>query len=910
MEVEQVVVRLVANTAQYFASMDAAASRLIGYSAGIVGNVAKHGVQLAATFERNAVAVRVMVGDFEKGNQLLKEITQLAIETPFSSDELVGVAKQLKAFDIETEQIIPTLQALGNVSAGTGTDIRRISLAFGQVKVAGKLMGTELRQFVDAGVPLIKYLAEVMNKPEESIRSLVERGHVGFAQVVEAFNAMNRAGGQFAGMMEVISRSTISGRWQAFKETLEVATRNFALAAMEGLGLKTVLNDLTKSLAFVNDSDQSKTVEAFQTVRAVFNAIRLVVIKVWDLVQYIVREVREWAAENDRLVTNIAAVVGVLLAVRVAMFAVRVAMFAGHVVWRAVRYTAVAIYALTAGLRTVLWGIYAAWVAIKGVVVIVWGIMKAMTVIDYLANIVASLKAAYATLKATIANLAPLLVFALVALGIYEAFKALGAGRYMGDFFTQGLEALKELRVAWDGLVAALKAGDMEAAWGIITAGFKYAWRVMIVTLKSEWKAFTIGLSQGWGDFVDTAGTIANQGKNWTVKQAGLAFGFVTGEIHDPVALAKFLATEDAKSQKLITDLVEASKQRAIKAKKEVADLKANLLANDPGIRESLAELKRATAAGIEAKALRDYTDWMNNNFELVNKAMTGWNDAVSTAKKATEGKLSLETYSGRRWADAIIAERNRWEDAALAALGLAPRARGDSASEYAKLWEEIGKKGLEITPALAAALNLPKEVMILVNKMQTDLKLSKGKLPGIEEWQALLGKQFQEMASPMGISGQARDVMNKLEKELDEGVTAWDKFTKRIALINEAFYGTKEAAIVGAAAIGPLAILGGINGKMPEEVAAYGKFKEMQKLASYLDTEKKLAPAVQFGTSAAQDMINANMNRKATVEESVLQTLIEAKQVAIEQAKYQKEVADAMKKIAATGVFKILGIE
>jgi len=173
-----------------------------------------------------------------------------------------------------------------------------------------------------------------------------------------------------------------------------------------------------------------------------------------------------------------------------------------------------------------------------------------------------------------------------------------------------------------------------------------------------------------------------------------------------------------------------------------------------------------------------------------------------------------------------------------------------------------------------------------------------------------MLGKKFQEMASPMGISGQARDVMNKLEKELDQGVTAWDKFTKRIALINEAFYGTKEAATVGAAAIGPLAMLGGINGKLTNEAHAYGKFKEVQELAKSLDTEKKLAPAVQFGTSAAQDMINANMNRKATVEESVLQTLIEAKQVAIEQAKYQKEVADAMKKIAATGVFKILGIE
>jgi tape measure domain-containing protein len=177
----------------------------------VTGLVGAQTLRLAADYEKANIAFGVMTGNAEMGTKLLEDITQLGIQSPFRSTELIPIAKELKAFGIETDQIIPTLKALGNVSAGTDTPLSRIALAFGQVRVAGRLTGDELRQFVNANVPLIEYLAQVMNVPVTSIRNMVEAGRVGFNHVQMAFNAMSAEGGAFAGLMEKLN-NTVGGQ--------------------------------------------------------------------------------------------------------------------------------------------------------------------------------------------------------------------------------------------------------------------------------------------------------------------------------------------------------------------------------------------------------------------------------------------------------------------------------------------------------------------------------------------------------------------------------------------------------------------------------------------------------------------------------------------------------------------------
>lgn len=63
-----------------------------------------------------------MLGSAEKANDLLKELSDFAKRTPFELTGLREQAKQLLAFDFSAEEIIPTLESLGNIASVAGLD--------------------------------------------------------------------------------------------------------------------------------------------------------------------------------------------------------------------------------------------------------------------------------------------------------------------------------------------------------------------------------------------------------------------------------------------------------------------------------------------------------------------------------------------------------------------------------------------------------------------------------------------------------------------------------------------------------------------------------------------------------------------------------------------------------------------
>lgn len=232
-------------------------------------------IKQAAQYEQIAAAFETMTGSAEKAKEIIDQINTLAVESPFRSPELLAGAKQLKSFGIETDQIIPALAAMGQVAAGTSTPMERIIRAFGQVRVATRLMGTELRQFTDAGVPLIEYLAVVMKKPEQAIKGLVEEGQVSFSHVVEAFNKMTQSGGIFAGMMQRQSQ-TVAGRWSAMVENMQLALRDVGLAFFKGFRLADLLDEFVRGTDSLQDRVQG-LVPIFERLRRIFDIARLAV---------------------------------------------------------------------------------------------------------------------------------------------------------------------------------------------------------------------------------------------------------------------------------------------------------------------------------------------------------------------------------------------------------------------------------------------------------------------------------------------------------------------------------------------------------------------------------------------------------------------------------------------------------
>jgi tape measure domain-containing protein len=164
-------------------------------------------IKSAGDYEQSRIAFETMLGSADKARGLMNDIAQFAKTTPFELPEVVAGTKQLLAFGFEQQQLLPTMKKLGDLASGLGVPIGQLTNVYGQVKVAGRLMGQDLLQFTNAGVPMIQALADTMKKPQSEIKALVEQGKVGFPEVETALNSLTGEGSKFGGMMDKQSHS-------------------------------------------------------------------------------------------------------------------------------------------------------------------------------------------------------------------------------------------------------------------------------------------------------------------------------------------------------------------------------------------------------------------------------------------------------------------------------------------------------------------------------------------------------------------------------------------------------------------------------------------------------------------------------------------------------------------------------
>lgn len=208
-----------------------------------LGSAVVDSVKLASNFEQMKISFGVMLGSADKADAMIAGLKDFAAQSPLTFESASTSAKQLIAYGIAADQAIPTLRALTDVASGTGVEIGRLTIAYGQVASAGRLYGTELRQFTEAGVPVIEALAKAMGKPKEAIKNLVEEGKVGFPEVVQAFKAMTEGTGKFAGMTEKYGQS-FAGQVEQMQDSIQTLKREVGGAIIKEMGLKEATKDI------------------------------------------------------------------------------------------------------------------------------------------------------------------------------------------------------------------------------------------------------------------------------------------------------------------------------------------------------------------------------------------------------------------------------------------------------------------------------------------------------------------------------------------------------------------------------------------------------------------------------------------------------------------------------------------
>jgi hypothetical protein len=218
------------------------------YSIYAAQNFLRAVVDIGGELENQKIATASILQDEGKATTIFNQIKKLAVASPFGVMDLNQYAKQLSAYSIPYNELYDTMKRLADISAGVGVDMGRIILAYGQIKAAKFLKGTELRQLTEANIPMVDKLAERFSKLEGRIVSagevldMISKKKVTFEDVKDVLWELTDDGGMFNNMQEVLSES-VKSKWKNLADAIDIMLGD--IAESMGSTLKWTAESLT-----------------------------------------------------------------------------------------------------------------------------------------------------------------------------------------------------------------------------------------------------------------------------------------------------------------------------------------------------------------------------------------------------------------------------------------------------------------------------------------------------------------------------------------------------------------------------------------------------------------------------------------------------------------------------------------
>ena len=189
----------------------------------------------AKAFEQASISFNVLLGSEERAAKLVNDIQDLANVTPMTSSGLQENAKLLLNFNaVAEDEIIPTLRMLGDITGGDQVKMDSMTLAFAQCASAGRLMGQDLLQMVNAGFNPLQIISEKTDKSLADLKEEMSEGKISVDMVKQAFKDATSEGGRFYGMLEAQSKSK-TGLEATKADSFEILGRTIAERALPAL---------------------------------------------------------------------------------------------------------------------------------------------------------------------------------------------------------------------------------------------------------------------------------------------------------------------------------------------------------------------------------------------------------------------------------------------------------------------------------------------------------------------------------------------------------------------------------------------------------------------------------------------------------------------------------------------------
>lgn len=215
-------------------------------------------IKTAADMEMMQAQFTTLLGDGSRAKEMLNQIQQLGAKTPFETQDIAEASKTLLGFSVAADEVIDVVKMLGDTAQGDGQKLQAIALAYGQINAQGKATMQDMRQLINAGVPIFQQLELSTGKTTAQLMEMTSQGEITGEVLKAAFQKMTSEGGLFYKGMETASETT-TGKWSTLIDTVKQLAVSFGqlfIPAVKG-AIETItgwleainsLSDGTKSL--------------------------------------------------------------------------------------------------------------------------------------------------------------------------------------------------------------------------------------------------------------------------------------------------------------------------------------------------------------------------------------------------------------------------------------------------------------------------------------------------------------------------------------------------------------------------------------------------------------------------------------------------------------------------------------
>jgi tape measure domain-containing protein len=217
-------------------------------------------IKSSANFETLAIQLEVLTGSAEKGKKLFDELTQFADKTPFQLPEIVQATRTLLGSNIALKDVVDTTKMLGDVSAGSGADIKSLAVVYGQVAGMTKLQGQDAMQFISNGIPIWALLQKTTGKSISQLRQLGTDGKISFDLVNKALTQATQKGGMYYKATEKLSES-VNGLFSTLGDSINKAFGKLGDEIIQVIDLKNLVKDITVFAGKITDAFSSLSPE-------------------------------------------------------------------------------------------------------------------------------------------------------------------------------------------------------------------------------------------------------------------------------------------------------------------------------------------------------------------------------------------------------------------------------------------------------------------------------------------------------------------------------------------------------------------------------------------------------------------------------------------------------------------------